>query len=510
MNNNNVLRPLHLRILFPQLLTLSKSDPRRYQAPQDITKSKSIDLELYTYFALLIRDFIHPWYRLVTNDQDACDEILSILTVLVQRLEKRLTDEVDWTELILIDLPKLLTLHYKDYRQAKHRLFMNHASGSASLGELFHGMQPHFALQPVEHREQEYLRLLTEAILKVLLDPKDCSSDCVRHLVREIVSNLVLYNLVEVLADPYTIHMIICKLLSSYEPMLDELEASGKFAETYFSALTNNSNNIPSTPITAAAKQKPAAAKPTNQESLTKQMQRLQEKRRLQGDEIEELDNEQTEATRRRFSFAYITLQVLLSPFRTLYYYLMATLTQSQERYQRVTQHKKRTRHMRLVESWMGFINEACLVENRPVLQWVWQMMAMFFWPLVRVFGGGLLIDKFLEQTVLHLLSEDHIVFYLRLGSDLLWPDGVFLQRAEPATPLQKEQMRVRAERLLTLSIPDNIRSVLFETSNLNELQTHIHYTIEPLQNKFINKHLLYLLVDLIVTKILPELLIHE
>jgi hypothetical protein len=62
-----------------------------------------------------------------------------------------------------------------------------------------------------------------------------------------------------------------------------------------------------------------------------------------------------------------------------------------------------------------------------------------------------------LEQTVLHLLSEDHIVFYLRLGSDLLWPDGVFLQRAEPATPLQKEQTRVRAERLLTLSIPGKI-----------------------------------------------------
>jgi hypothetical protein len=100
MNNNNVaLRPLHLRILFPQLLTLPKSDPRRYQAPQHITKSKAIDLELYTYFALLIRDFIHPWYRLVTNDQDACDEIIDILTLLVQRLEKRLTDEVKFLNL---------------------------------------------------------------------------------------------------------------------------------------------------------------------------------------------------------------------------------------------------------------------------------------------------------------------------------------------------------------------------------------------------------------------------
>lgn len=45
-------------------------------------------------------------------------------------------------------------------------------------------------------------------------------------------------------------------------------------------------------------------------------------------------------------------------------------------------------------------------------------------------------------------------MFYLRLGSDLLWPDGVFMQRVDPPTPLQREQMRVRAERLLTISIP--------------------------------------------------------
>lgn len=89
---------------------------------------------------------------------------------------------------------------------------MDHGSGSVSLTQLFHGMQPHFALEPVENREQEYLRLLTEAILKTLLQPKDYQSDCVRHLVREIISNLVLFNLIEVLADPYTIQMIICKV----------------------------------------------------------------------------------------------------------------------------------------------------------------------------------------------------------------------------------------------------------------------------------------------------------
>lgn len=119
---------------------------------------------------------------------------------------------MDWTELILVDLPQLLSIHYSDYRQAKKRIHMDHGSGSESLAHLFHGMQPHFALEPIENREQEYLRLLTESLLKILLQPKECQSDCVRHLVREILSNLVLSNLIEALSDPYTIHMIVCKV----------------------------------------------------------------------------------------------------------------------------------------------------------------------------------------------------------------------------------------------------------------------------------------------------------
>lgn len=52
-----------------------------------------------------------------------------------------------------------------------------------------------------------------------------------------------------------------------------------------------------------------------------------------------------------------------------------------------------------------------------------------------------------------------------------------------------------------------NLRSILFETKDLNQLQNHVHEMLEPVQNKQINKHLLYLLVDLILTKVLPELL---
>lgn len=100
------------------------------------------------------------------------------------------------------------------------------------------------------------------------------------------------------------------------------------------------------------------------------------------------------------------------------------------------------------------------------------------------------------------------------------------MQKADPPTPLQREQMRVRAERLLTVAIPCKYyvfslsfeltsfavraSSILFETSDLNQLQSHIHDTLEPLQNKKINKHLMYLLVDLVLSKVFPELLVSE
>lgn len=94
LNQGSPLRPFHLRILFPHLLTLSKTDPRRSRAPKAITQSKAIDLELYTYFALLLRDFIHPWYKLLSTDEDLSAEIIEILTLIVQKLEKRLCEEV--------------------------------------------------------------------------------------------------------------------------------------------------------------------------------------------------------------------------------------------------------------------------------------------------------------------------------------------------------------------------------------------------------------------------------
>lgn len=111
-STTNTLRPLHLRILFPHLLTLPKTDPRRLTAPKSLTHSRAIDIELYTYFSLLLRDFIHPWYRLLSTDEDLTVEILEILTLLVQKLEKRLVEEVKKKKVKLFIIYALLINEY--------------------------------------------------------------------------------------------------------------------------------------------------------------------------------------------------------------------------------------------------------------------------------------------------------------------------------------------------------------------------------------------------------------
>ncbi|ORZ23238.1 hypothetical protein BCR42DRAFT_131975 [Absidia repens] len=299
---------------------------------------------------------------------------------------------------------------------------MNHASGTSNLDQLFHGMQPHIAFQVGEH---EYRRQLTDAVLPFLLDKNDTNNDAFRLLLREIMVSIVLTSLTETLTDPYTIHMIICKLLQSFEPVLDALESSGEFAGTYFSALTHDDPIIDTTTTpTLSPPKKETKFSQQNQGlidsekddnvglfSKLRQLQEQQKEQRQQqgvGDPYDDLTKPTTipsttasslssaslASPHRLFSFGYITLQVLLSPFRSFYFYLQAIFTHSQQRYHQVNRHQKKTRHVRLIEPITKFLRVAFLVDDRPVVQWGWQMIAMFLWPILRVFGGGLLIDK--------------------------------------------------------------------------------------------------------------------
>jgi hypothetical protein len=80
----------------------------------------------------------------------------------------------------------------------------------------FHNLQPHPALTSPEN-EADYLRLIADGCLAILLPTEDLSSDCERTLIREILASLILRKGLDLMSEPYmmyeTIHNVVSVIL---------------------------------------------------------------------------------------------------------------------------------------------------------------------------------------------------------------------------------------------------------------------------------------------------------
>jgi sorting nexin-19 len=69
----------------------------------------------------------------------------------------------------------------------------------------FHNLQPHPALLSPE-TEADYLRLIADGCLAVLLPTEDLASACERSLVREILASLILRKGLDLMSEPYMLY----------------------------------------------------------------------------------------------------------------------------------------------------------------------------------------------------------------------------------------------------------------------------------------------------------------
>ena len=72
----------------------------------------------------------------------------------------------------------------------------------------FNNLQPHPALTSPE-TESDYLRLIADGCLAVLLPTEDLDSDCERTLIREILSSLILRKGLDLMSEPYMMYETI-------------------------------------------------------------------------------------------------------------------------------------------------------------------------------------------------------------------------------------------------------------------------------------------------------------
>jgi len=75
-----------------------------------LTSSNEVDLQLYAFIAIIISEYINPWYTKITSDHAFIDELIQIIAHCTRVLEQRLR-KVDLEAFALDEIPALLRAH---------------------------------------------------------------------------------------------------------------------------------------------------------------------------------------------------------------------------------------------------------------------------------------------------------------------------------------------------------------------------------------------------------------
>lgn len=184
--------------------------------------------KLYNLVALILRAYVREWYMRISPRDDTL--LPTINNLLVLTLSPVL--EIDLprlNDLILVDLPVLLTTHVRTYWESRGAVNIN----PGALDHAYHARLPlvtvalqtssvpvevptalaealsqpltfkppaaeeTYALSPV------YLTALSDALLSLQLPPEDYASDAERLIVREVLARAVLENIGKRLSAPW-------------------------------------------------------------------------------------------------------------------------------------------------------------------------------------------------------------------------------------------------------------------------------------------------------------------
>ncbi|KAK8049300.1 PXA domain-containing protein [Apiospora phragmitis] len=182
-----------------------------------LTSRNDVDLQLYAFISIIIRDYVQTWYTKITPDETFVAEIVQIIAHCTRSLEQRLR-EVDLQSLLLDELPELLDAHRIELlrlrwhgpplrltiarsitRYVPYRLYLRVPKRDDPR-----------SLQSQADNEVAYRQLLVQGVLALLLPTEDLENECLTSLVGQIFSELIIGNLfVNKLSEPWILWEIL-------------------------------------------------------------------------------------------------------------------------------------------------------------------------------------------------------------------------------------------------------------------------------------------------------------
>uniref|UniRef100_A0A8B9Q614 Sorting nexin 25 n=1 Tax=Apteryx owenii TaxID=8824 RepID=A0A8B9Q614_APTOW len=140
----------------------------------------------------------------------------------------------------------------------------------------------------------------------------------------------------------------------------------------------------------------------------------------------------------------------------------------------------------------------------------IFELRGMFKWvrktliALVQVTFGRT-INKQIRDTIHWMFSEPMLVYYIGVFRDAFWPNGKLAPPSTAKTEEQSQETKQRAQQKLLENIPDTLQSLVGQQN----ARHGVVKVFNALQERKANKHLLYVLLELLLTELCPELRAH-
>ncbi|XP_036373075.1 sorting nexin-25-like [Megalops cyprinoides] len=137
----------------------------------------------------------------------------------------------------------------------------------------------------------------------------------------------------------------------------------------------------------------------------------------------------------------------------------------------------------------------------------IFELRGMFKWvrktliALVQVTFGRT-INKQIRDTVHWIFSEQMLVYYINIFRDTFWPNGKLAPHNKTRSDSERRETKERAQQKLLDNIPDALQNLVGQQN----ARYGIVKIFNALQESSANKHLLYILLEMALRELCPEL----
>ncbi|KAL7981909.1 hypothetical protein Chor_000966 [Crotalus horridus] len=97
------------------------------------------------------------------------------------------------------------------------------------------------------------------------------------------------------------------------------------------------------------------------------------------------------------------------------------------------------------------------------------------------------------------------LVYYINIFRDAFWPNGKLASSPKPTNEQQSQETKQKAQQKLLENIPDTLQSLVGQQN----ARHGVIKVFNALQETKANKHLLYVLLEMLLLELCPELRIH-